>query len=546
MDSIAVIFTMLIAILTSGAISRVLPINVPLPLIQIALGMLIAGVFQEGITIQPEVFFFMFLPPLLFLDGWRIPKDALQNNKLAIFQLAFGLVILTVFGLGLLINWMIPALPLAVSFALAAILSPTDPVAVSGIARKLAIPSRIMTILEGEALFNDASGLVAFRIAVLAAVTGTFSFYNALGSFLWVALAGILVGVVITWTLSFIRTNFTARYGEETGSEILISLLTPFAAYVAAEQIGASGILSAVAAGITMSRLELSGLVSPLTRMRRSAIWDTVQFTLNGIMFVLLGEQLPAIFEGAIQVVKQTGHHNPWWLIIYATVICLALAGLRFIWVFITLNLLRVFHKGSYNHYKEARLTEILIVSFGGVRGAVTLAGVLTLPLLMPDKTVFPGRDLAIFLAATTIILSLVTASIVLPWLLKSIKSTNALAKASIAKQTEFAIYTAQQAASKHVYTQLKQIISKNPALDEQQLQQRLDTLLQDFLVSFGNLSIQNTAAQELINIERHLRLEILSSARQTIYHLARDKKISDEVARDIVKQLDYDEIRYN
>lgn len=546
MESIVIIFTMLIAIVVSGAIVRVLPFTIPLPLIQIGLGMIISGVFQEGITIEPEVFFFIFLPPLLFLDGWRIPKDALQNNKLAIFQLAFGLVILTVVGLGLIINWMVPSLPLAVSFALAAILSPTDPVAVAGIARKLAMPTRIMTILEGEALFNDASGLVAFRIAVLAAITGAFSFYHAMASFLWVAIAGILMGVIVTWTLSVIRAHFTAHYGEETGSEILISLLTPFAAYIAAEQVGASGILAAVAAGITMGKLELSGRVSPLTRMRRAAIWDTVQFTLNGIMFVLLGEQLPAIFEGAVQVVQQTGHHNPWWLIIYATVICLSLVALRFIWAYVSLKLLRIFHQKSYHHYKPSRLRDILLVSFGGVRGAVTLAGVLTLPLLMPDKTAFPGRDLAIFLAATTIILSLITASLALPLLVKGINTENSPTKTSIANQTEFAIHTAYQAAVNHTNSYLKQLIENNPQLEADLLQPRLDRLLADFEATFSHKDEQDHNTRQLMDIERQLRLEIINSARQTTYHLARDKKISDEVARNIVKQLDYDEMRYN
>lgn len=202
MENITLIFAIFAAILVSGVVVRLIP-WVPLPLIQIVLGFLLAGVFQEGLTLNPDIFFFLFLPPLLFLDGWRIPKDALKRDRFGIFHLAFGLVIITVLGMGYLMHWMIPSMPLPVAFALAAIVSPTDPVAVAGIGRRLAIPSRVMAILEGEALFNDASGLVAFRMAVLAMMTGAFSIYSAATSFLWLAIAGVITGVTLTWLVAF-------------------------------------------------------------------------------------------------------------------------------------------------------------------------------------------------------------------------------------------------------------------------------------------------------------------------------------------------------
>src|SRR5699024_5472553 len=174
-----------------------------------------------------------------------------------------------------------------------AIISPTDPVAVSAITQRLTLPRRIMHILEGESLLNDASGLVAFRFAVAAAVTGTFSLTDASLSFLWVSLGGLGIGAGITWLITFGKGVFARRYGEDGGSQILISVLIPFAAYALAEHLGASGILAAVAAGITMSYTELSGRALASTRMQRAAVWNTIQFTLNGIIFVLLGEQLP-------------------------------------------------------------------------------------------------------------------------------------------------------------------------------------------------------------------------------------------------------------
>lgn len=545
MESLGVVFAMLIAIVTSGVIVRVLPWSIPLPLIQIALGMVIAGFFQEGITLSPDVFFLLFLPPLLFLDGWRIPKDALQRDRLSIFQLAFGLVLITVFGLGFLIHWMIPSMPLAVAFALAAIVSPTDPVAVAGIARRLAIPRRIMTVLEGEALFNDASGLVAFRMAVLVMMTGSFSLSSAITSFLWVSIAGILTGIIVTWTLSFFRKWFTAKFGEELGSEVLLSLLTPFAAYVLAEHLNASGILSAVAAGLTMSHMELSGQISALTRMRRSAIWDTIQFTLNGVMFVLLGEQLPDIFKNAVHVVQQTGHHNPWWLLIYATVICLSLAALRFIWIFISIHITKLIKKTPTPLSEQAKLRDILILSLGGVRGAVTLAGVLTLPLLLPSNEAFPSRDLAIFLAATVIIISLITASISLPLLLKS-SSHSHPALSPFDEQRQRAIQKAKYSASENIKHMLQHSDMVDPTLGDEYYQDLCTKLLTEFEHNLQSPSDQDTLAQIDYAIERKIRLAIIQSARQSIYKQARDRKISDEVAREIVKQLDYDEVRFN
>ena len=544
MENISLIFAIFGAILASGVVVRVIP-WAPLPLIQIVLGFLLAGVFQEGLTLNPEIFFLLFLPPLLFLDGWRIPKDALKRDGFSIFHLSFGLVILTVLGLGYVLHWIIPSMPLPVAFALAAIVSPTDPIAVAGLGRRLAIPKRVMTILEGEALFNDASGLVTFRLAVLAMMTGAFSLSSASLSFIWLVLAGISTGVAVTWALSFFRSQFTRKYGEELGAEILLSLLIPFTVYAIAEQIGASGILAAVAAGLTMSRLELSGAAAPVTRMRRNAMWDMIQFTLNGMMFVLLGEQLPAIFQGAVQVVEQTGHHNPWWLIVYAFVICLVLAVFRFSWVFLSIHLARLVRRTPVSPENKISIRDISILSIGGVRGAVTLAGVLTLPLVLPNNDIFPARDLAIFLAATVIIISLLLASICLPLLLNGTAHAPSLAS-RLEKQKRLAITKAIEAASKQLDAILLHQGKNEYQLDEAKHRALKARLLIEFENSFDiNHHAENASYQHYL-IEREMRLAVIEAARTTIYRLARDNKISDELARDIGKQLDYDQIRFN
>jgi len=229
MGAIGVVLFMLGAVIVSGILVRVIPIPVPTPLVQIALGAAIAAGSQHKVELDPEVFFLLFLPPLLFLDGWRIPKEGLLRDKGFILELALGLVIFAVLGMGLFIHWMIPAMPLAVAFALAAIVSPTDPVAVSAISARTPIPKRLMHVLEGESLLNDASGLVCFRFAVAAALTGTFSLSSAALTFVQLAVVGVLAGVGLTIVIVEAKSWISRRFGEEVGSQVLLSLLIPLA-----------------------------------------------------------------------------------------------------------------------------------------------------------------------------------------------------------------------------------------------------------------------------------------------------------------------------
>ena len=232
MTEIGVVLFMLAAVVLSGIAVRALPLPVPTPLVQIALGALIAAVSGLEVQLDPGVFFLLFLPPLLFLDGWRIPKEGLLRDKGFILELALGLVFFTVVGMGFVINWMIPAMPLAVAFALAAIVTPTDPVAVSAITARIPVPKRIMHVLEGESLLNDASGLVCFRFAVAAAVTGAFSLTGATFTFVQLAVVGIAAGIGLTYAVTWFKGWVGRRLGEESGSQVLVSLLVPFGAAV--------------------------------------------------------------------------------------------------------------------------------------------------------------------------------------------------------------------------------------------------------------------------------------------------------------------------
>jgi Na+/H+ antiporter len=416
MQLIETVLLLLLAVVLSGWVARMT--RLPLPLVQIALGAGVVMVTGQSVDLKPEIFFLLFLPPLLFVDGWRIPKAALFRDRAVILELALGLVIFTVIGLGFFIHWMIPAMPLAVAFALAAILSPTDPIAVSAIAGRSPMPKRLMHILEGESLLNDATGLTCMRIAVIAATTGAFSLTSAVGTFAWLALAGIAVGVAVSMAIGLMKAFISQRWGEDVGGQILISLLIPFAAYLAAEHIHASGILAAVAAGITMSFAEREGSALAATRIRRAVVWDTVQFTANGLIFVLLGEQMPSILSRAKEVIRQTPQSEVWWLAVYVLAIVAVLALLRFLWVLVTLKM-TLFR--PHQERPKLRWRLVAVMSLAGVRGAITLAGILTLPFMVTDGSLLPGRNLAIFLAAGVIIVSLVVASVALPILMKGV-----------------------------------------------------------------------------------------------------------------------------
>jgi CPA1 family monovalent cation:H+ antiporter len=542
LQTIDTILTLLLAVIVSGSLARFT--RLPLPLVQIVLGVVIALSPVRTVELKPEIFFLLFLPPLLFLDGWRIPKTALLRDRAVILELSLGLVIMTVVGAGFLIHWLIPAMPLPVAFALAAVISPTDPIAVSAIASKAAIPKRMMHILEGESLLNDASGLVCMRFAVAAMLTGSFSLSDAFLTFLWVALGGVAIGVCVTWAVTRIKQWVTDSLGEDTSAQILISLLMPFGAYLIAEHFHCSGILAAVAAGVTMGLAEQSGQALGVTRVHRAAVWDTVQFAANGMIFVLLGEQLPGIVGGAARTVLLTGHHEPWWLAVYVVAINLGLAALRFAWVWTSLRwtLFRATRRGEPAPKISWRL--VLAVSLAGVRGAITLAGVLTLPLTLTSGAAFPARDLAIFLSAGVIVVSLVVASLALPRVLKNLSlppepshqaeedAARGVAAEAAIRAIEAAQHTmAEGRADADVYTETAARIM---ALYRQRIE--------DSAATPEALEISHGAKR----IELQLRLAGVRAERDAVFRLSRERVLDEEAAKKLVRELDLLEARYS
>lgn len=414
METFLMVLSLLILVALSNVINRFVPF-VPIPLIQILLGILLAF-FPAGIHIllNPELFFVLFIAPLLFNDGKMIPRDELWDLRLPILLLALGLVFVTVLVMGYFINWLIPSVPLAAAFALAAILSPTDAVAVGAMARRIDLPKELMRLLEGEALMNDASGLVAFKFAVAAMVTGTFSLIQATVSFFVIAIGGLLSGVVLSFL--FIRLRiFVRRLGmEDVTIHMLIKILTPFMVYLIAEELGVSGILAVVSGGI-IHAIERDHAEPSMANLQvvSASTWSVILFILNGIVFLILGLQIPDV---TAVIFRDTAISNRQ-VMGYITIISLSLLFLRFVWNYLFWEGKWMFHK--QDDFNKPRFKSAVLITFSGVRGVVTLAGAFSIPYVLQGGLPFPERALIIFLAAGVILFTLITASITLPLLAK-------------------------------------------------------------------------------------------------------------------------------
>jgi CPA1 family monovalent cation:H+ antiporter len=355
--------------------------------------------------------------------------------------------------------------------------------------------------------------------------------------------AGVAIGVAFTLGVTMAQMALSGRIGEETGSPILVNLLLPFGAYLLAEELGASGILAAVAAGVTMSYVELTGRAPPATRVDRAAVWDTAQFALNGIVFVLLGEQLPGILRGAVTSVGQSGQMNPWWLAVYAVAITAGLGLLRFAWVTVSLRIshFMALRRGEPVETPHWRL--VVAATLAGVRGSITLAGVLSLPLLLPDGSRFPARELAVFLATAVMLLSMLVASIGLPRVLKGLEPPGEQAET---QAEERARRDAAHAAIAAVEVGVRDPTVMPADADAHgsaaarviaRYQRRID----------GGMPAGATAEQrrKANQAEQALLLAGLHAEREEIFRLARESRISDETSRKLVREVDLVEARY-
>ena len=541
MQTAYTVLILLMLVSVSRLLGRVIPL--PLPLVQIAAGAVLAWpTLGLHVALEPELFLFLFLPPLLFSDGWRMPKREFWRLRGPILTLAVGLVLFTVVGAGYFIHWLLPTIPLPVAFALAAVLSPTDAVAVSAIAQNR-LPAPLMHMLQGEALMNDATGLVTFKFALVAAITGVFSLANASLAFVLVACGGLAIGVALSWLVGRLRSWMIARGWDDPATHVVFMLLLPFAAYVLAERLGASGILLAVAAGMMQSWLDLLPRQTS-TRLLNRSVWSLLEFAFNGLIFLLLGLQLPDIIKAVVHL-----EATLWPALMYrcldVVAIFLVLLALRFIWVqsiWRLSGMLRRWRgKGELTMVPTARSCWLLTV--GGVRGAVTLAGVMSIPLLLNEGLDFPERDLLIFIAAGVILLSLVAACIALPLLLRGIEKSPDDAMRNEVREAwrrtaEAAIHALE---TEDVVEAVGPQDAAQAALAAE-LKARIMSEYRHQLEVYNDTAQAQELASQMDQLESRLRLKALRAQRLELYSLRRHHEIGDDALSEILKDLDLSE----
>ncbi|MCC0707436.1 cation:proton antiporter [Clostridioides sp. ES-S-0190-01] len=406
--------------------------NIPLAIYQIVLGALLSILpFKFSFSFSPDIFVICVIAPLLFSEGQNVSRRELLELRRPILLLAFGLVLTTVFAGGIFIHFLIPEMPLSVSFALAAVISPTDLVAVKSITQGLDFPKNMMNILEGESLLNDAAGVVAFKVAVLATVTGFFSIKEASIQFLITAFGGIIVGSILGYIIIKIRLNLHKWNLEEIPMVIVIQIMTPLFVYFVSEELGVSGILAVVMAGIAHG-IEKEHLQNTTTKLRiiSDNTWYVLEYVLNGFVFTLLGFLLPGIYQGIITNNEDIALN----LTFIAILIVVILFIIRFVWVYlwhssfikIKKNPLNNFFTGFLGFKNEefekddtSRWKYSLIVATCGVHGTFTLATALSIPFYLDNKDMFPMRDIVLFISSEVILISLLLATVLLPVLLK-------------------------------------------------------------------------------------------------------------------------------
>jgi CPA1 family monovalent cation:H+ antiporter len=490
----------------------------------------VAAAFLPGFPrfgLDPGFFFLCFLPPLLFSDGWLMPIRELLIAKRPILLLAIGLVTFTVIAVGLVAHWLIPGLPLAMAFALGAIVSPTDAVAVNAATEHLRVPARLSTILNGESLLNDATGLVAFKFALAAVALGTFSLSSAVGQFSILSVGGFGIGLATGYGIGRLRDLLRKLNGSDTLIETTLSLMTPYAAYLLAERFDVSGVLAVVAAGL------YSGWRDPVrmdaeARQNAYGVWSLVIFWLNGIAFVLLGLQFPSVY-GAVR-----HQFSVPFLIGLTAAVSLTAMIARLVWVFPAAYIPFCF-RVVRDHEKPSSARAIFVVGWAGMRGTVTLAAALSIPFLLPDGTAFPGRDIVIFLAFGVIVVTLAAQGMTLEPLIRKLGIHE---DENRPKEERLARMTAVEAG-------LESLRALEPSATTPDQMAALGLVVGEYEQRLAALTAEGEtkkSARRRRHAGHHFRLTALKAERHALDGLWRSGVIIDDVHRPLQLLLDHEE----
>ena len=487
--------------------------TVPYPIVMVLGGLVLSQVpGLPDFQLPPDLVFFVFLPPLLFAGGYFTSLREFKANLRPIILLAFGLVIFTAAVVAAVTYMLTPALTWAGAFALGAIVAPPDAVAATAIFQRVGVPRRIVTILEGESLVNDATALVIYRFAVAAVAAGTFSLIQAGGSFVVVLIGGVAVGVVVGFAGEWLLANI-----HDTAIAVMITLLAPFAAYLPAETLGVSGVLATVVAGL-FARRALSRSSSDV-RVVGTAAWQMVLFLLNGLVFMLIGLQLPSVVSGLGDFNRVLGD---------AAILALAVVLARIVWVFPATYLSRLIPSVRRAN-PSPPWRAVFLIGWSGLRGVVTLAAALALPL---D---FPARRFILFVAFTVILVTLVGQGLTLPLLIKKL----GLAPDTSASHDEV---HARGLTTEAALARLEELRARWPGHIEliDQLRDRYEHRARH---DEQHHEDGGAAEQELLE-HGLIRREVIDAERQAAVDLRDRGVITDDVLRRIERDLDLEDLR--
>jgi CPA1 family monovalent cation:H+ antiporter len=520
MNQAEIICTLLIAVVALAIFAKKVALPYPVLLV---IGGLVLG-FVPGlpaVKLEPDMVFLFLLPPLLYpaalFTSWR----DFRANLSPILLLAIGLVLLTAAFVAVVVH-ALTGLPWATAFILGAIISPTDAVAATAIANRLRVPQRIVTILEGESLVNDATALVAYRFAIAAMISGTFSLSEASLRFIFVALGGMGIGLSVGWLASRLQ-----RLLDDPPVQITISLLTPFAAYIPAERLHVSGVLAVVAAGLFLG-WRTPQVFTSRTRLNLYVFWEMMVFLLNGLVFILIGLQLPSLLLSLSgRSLKQLFWHGA--LISCATIV------VRVAWVFASTNVLRLISTSLRKRDPYPAWQNLAIVAWTGMRGVVSLAAALALPLTLSDGSPFPGRDYILFITFCVILATLVLQGLSLPVVIRRL----GVVDDGLANVEE---RSARLKANEAALAYLREVDSQFPPDIVERLRAEYDDRIRQLEVCASTTG--DSSDGSFPPSYQRLQQDALDVERRTIIQLRDEYVINDEVLRRIQSDLDHAEAR--
>ncbi|HET6994409.1 MAG TPA: Na+/H+ antiporter [Chitinophagaceae bacterium] len=525
MENIGLIIILLFGITFLGVLST--KYKFPFPIILVLSGVVISLVpGLPVITLNPDIVFLIFLPPLLYGAAWNTSWHDFKAAIRPIGLAAIGLVLFTTSLTAMAAHLLIPGLSWPLAFLIGAIVSPPDAIAATTITKGLGLHPRVITILEGESLVNDASGLVAYRYALTAVTAGNFVLWKAGLNFLLVAVAGIAIGLAIGYLIYLVHKKFIC----EPVIEVTLTFLTPFASYLLAEQFHFSGVLAVVTTGLYLS-FRSSEMFTHQSRIMAYSVWEVVIFILNSLIFILIGLQLRHVMQGI-------SNYSPGLLILWGASISLVVIAVRFIWVVPATLLPRYLSK-------RIRTTEpfdprnMVIFGWAGMRGVVSMAAALALPLTLPGGNEFPQRNLVIFLSFCVILSPLVVLGLTLPWIIRRLKMT----PHSIAAE-EYEVRT-------KVVTTTIAHIEENLSMVNDEL---LHNLKSKYEVKYNRLQKTDLPANyfgngqtlkgNIFNEFSQLQIDLIGIERKTLEEMHRHGKANEEIIRKIERELDLEETR--